>query len=121
MFDVGAPELLLIAIVALLVVGPKDLPRLLRTVGNWIGKARATARHFRTGVDAMIREAEMEDMQKQWEAQNAAIMKTHLAGSEAPSAPDAPSLQGDAAAVDAPPAETAPENVPDPDAGKPQS
>jgi sec-independent protein translocase protein TatB len=103
MFDVGAPELLLIAIVALLVVGPKDLPRLLRTVGNWIGKARATARHFRTGVDAMIREAEMEDMQKQWEAQNAAIMKAH------PATPEPP------ASDEAPPAETAP------DTGKPQA
>ncbi|MBB4631842.1 Sec-independent protein translocase protein TatB [Sphingosinicella soli] len=117
MFDVGAPELLVIAIVALLVVGPKDLPRLLRTVGNWIGKARATARHFRTGVDAMIREAEMEDMQKQWEMQNAAIMKAHPAGAEAPSAPDAPSQHGEAAAAGAPPPETAP----DPDTGKPRS
>jgi sec-independent protein translocase protein TatB len=107
MFDVGAPELLLIAIVALLVVGPKDLPRLLRTVGNWVGKARATARHFRTGVDAMIREAEMEEMQKQWDAQNAAIMKAH------PAAPEPPA--GDAADDEAPPTETAP------DTGKPQA
>ncbi|WP_339707130.1 Sec-independent protein translocase protein TatB [uncultured Sphingosinicella sp.] len=109
MFDVGAPELLLIGIIALLVVGPKDLPRLLRTVGNWVGKARATARHFRTGVDAMIREAEMEDMQKQWEAQNAAIMKAHPATPE-PSAPAA-----DGPAEDVPPPETAP------DTGKPQA
>ena len=109
MFDVGAPELLLIGIIALLVVGPKDLPRLLRTVCNWVGKARATARHFRTGVDAMIREAEMEDMQKQWEAQNAAIMKAHPATPE-PSAPAA-----DGPAEDVPPPETAP------DTGKPQA
>lgn len=107
MFDVGAPELLLIAIIALLVVGPKDLPRLLRTVGNWVGKARATARHFRTGVDAMIREAEMEEMQKQWDAQNAAIMKAH------PATPEPP--VSDAVVEDAPPAETAP------DTGKPQA
>ncbi|MBW7946313.1 MAG: twin-arginine translocase subunit TatB [Sphingomonadaceae bacterium] len=102
MFDVGAPELLLIAIVALLVVGPKDLPRLLRTVGNWMGKARATARHFRTGVDAMIREAEMEEMQKQWEAQNAAIMKAH------PEA-ESPPPTGEATEAAAPPAETPPD------------
>lgn len=103
MFDVGAPELLLIAIVALLVVGPKDLPRLLRTVGNWMGKARATARHFRTGVDAMIREAEMEEMQKQWEAQNAAIMKAH------PAEPDTLPPAGDTTEDAAPPAETPPD------------
>src|SRR3546814_11713219 len=89
MFDVGAPELLLIGIVALLVVGPKDLPRLLRTVGNWVGKARATARHFRTGVDAMIREAELEEMQKQWDAQNAEIMKTHPPATPEPAPPAA--------------------------------
>ena len=88
MFDVGAPELLLIGIVALLVVGPKDLPRLLRTVGGWMGKARATARHFRTGVDAMIREAELEDMQKQWDAQNADIMKAHPSTTSEPAAPE---------------------------------
>ena len=89
MFDVGAPELLLIGIVALLVVGPKDLPRLLRTVGGWVGKARATARHFRTGVDAMIREAELEEMQKQWDAQNADIMKAHPPTPSEPAAPEA--------------------------------
>lgn len=96
MFDVGAPELLVIAIVALLVVGPKDLPRLLRTVGQWVGKARGTARHFRSGIDAMIREAELEEMQKKWDADNAAIMKAHPlpdgdAEKPAPaSTPDAP-------------------------------
>lgn len=108
MFDIGAPELLLIGIIALLVVGPKDLPRLLRTVGNWVGKARATARHFRTGVDAMIREAEMEEMQKQWEAQNAAIMKAHPEPEAIPPATDV-------ADSPAPPAEPAP------DEGKPSS
>jgi sec-independent protein translocase protein TatB len=88
MFDVGAPELLLIAIVALLVVGPKDLPKLLRTVGQWVGKARGAARHFRSGIDAMIREAELEEMQKKWEAENAAIMRAHPMPEPDPSLPD---------------------------------
>lgn len=74
MFDVGYSELLLIAIVTLLVVGPKELPNLLRQVGRWTGKARAMARHFRSGFDTMIREAEIEEMNKQWAAQNQAIM-----------------------------------------------
>ncbi len=74
MFDIGYSELLLIAVVTLLVVGPKDLPRVLRTVGQWMGRARGMARHFRSGVDAMIRESELEEMNKQWAAQNAAIM-----------------------------------------------
>lgn len=74
MFDIGYSELLLIAVVTLLVVGPKDLPRVLRSVGQWIGRGRAMARHFRSGIDNMIRESELEDMNKQWAAQNAAIM-----------------------------------------------
>lgn len=74
MFDVGYSELLLVAIVTLLVVGPKELPNLLRQVGRWTGKARAMARHFRSGFDTMIREAEIEEMNKQWASHNQAIM-----------------------------------------------
>ena len=55
MFDVGASELLLIVIVAIVVIGPKDMPLALRTAGRWIGKIRRISGHFRTGVEAMIR------------------------------------------------------------------
>jgi sec-independent protein translocase protein TatB len=74
MFDVAPSELLLIAIVAIVVIGPKDLPRALYKLGQFVGKGKAMARHFRTGVDAMIREAELEDLQKQWAKENEAIM-----------------------------------------------
>ena len=74
MFDVGYSELLLIAIVTLLVVGPKELPNLLRNIGRWTGRARSMARHFRSGFDAMVREAEIEEMNKQWAAHNQTIM-----------------------------------------------
>lgn len=74
MFGVDWQELLIIGIVALLVIGPKDLPRAMRVAGQWVGKARATARHFRTGIDTMIREAELEEMNERWAAQNKAIM-----------------------------------------------
>lgn len=77
MFDIGYSELLLIGIVALLVIGPKDLPRVMRSVGQWVSKARGMARHFRSGVDAMIREAEIDEMNKQWAAHNASIMAAH--------------------------------------------
>lgn len=77
MFDIGASELLMIVIVAVVVIGPKDLPRALRTAGKWIGKVRRTSNHFRAGVEAMIREAEMEDMEKKWAEQNARIMAEH--------------------------------------------
>lgn len=77
MFDIGASELLMIVIVAVVVIGPKDLPRALRTAGKWIGKVRRTSNHFRAGVEAMIREAEMEEMEKKWAEQNARIMAEH--------------------------------------------
>lgn len=77
MFDIGATELLLIVVVALLVIGPKDLPRAMRTVGHWMGKAREVTRHFRTGIDAMIREAELEEQHKKWAGENERIMREH--------------------------------------------
>ena len=57
MFDVGASELLLIVVLAIVVIGPKDLPLALRTAGRWIGKVRRISGHFRAGVETMIREA----------------------------------------------------------------
>lgn len=75
MFDIAPTELLVVAIVALVVIGPKDLPKALRFVGNWVGKARRMAAHFRAGIDTMVREAELEDLKKDWEAQNRRIME----------------------------------------------
>ena len=80
MFDIGASELLIIVIVAVLVIGPKDMPLAMRTAGRWIGKMRKISGHFRAGLDAMVREAEMEDMEKKWKAQNEKIMREHPEG-----------------------------------------
>ncbi len=77
MFDVGAAELLVIAIVAILVIGPKDMPMALRTAGRWIAKMRRVSGHFRSGLDTMIREAEMEEMDRKWRERNEAIMAKH--------------------------------------------
>ena len=74
MFDIAPSEFLLIAIVAIVVIGPKDLPLALRTAGRWIAKVRRVSNHFRSGVETMIREAEMEEMERKWREQNAAIM-----------------------------------------------
>jgi len=76
-FGIDSTELLIIVIVAVVVIGPKDLPRALYKVGKVVGQARAMARHFRTGLDAMIREAELEELQKQWDRENARIMAQH--------------------------------------------
>src|SRR5690348_12819467 len=64
MFDFSWSELALIGVVALVVIGPKDLPRVMRTVGLWVGKARAIAREFQSSLDQMIRESELEEMRK---------------------------------------------------------
>jgi sec-independent protein translocase protein TatB len=77
MFGIDSGELLIIAVVALVVIGPKDLPRVMRTLGGFIGRARGMARHFRSGLDTMIRETELEDMEKKWKADNERIMREH--------------------------------------------
>ncbi len=87
MFDIGSSEFLLIVIVALVVIGPKDLPRALYKVGQIVGKARGMARHFRTGIDAMVREVELEELEKKWSAQNQRILDEHPQ-TEALPAPD---------------------------------
>ena len=98
MFDLGATELLLIVVLAVIVIGPKDLPLAMRTAGRWIGKVRRVSAHFRSGIDAMIREAEMEEMEKKWKAQNEAIMAKHPPGEEI----QAPTAESAIAQADAP-------------------
>ncbi|USU13325.1 Sec-independent protein translocase protein TatB [Sphingomonadaceae bacterium OTU29THOMA1] len=85
MFGVDSSEFLLIAIVALVVIGPKDLPKAMRVVGYWVGKARGVSRSFRQGFDNMVREAELEEMEKRWAAENARIMAEHPVSSDAES------------------------------------
>ena len=64
-FDIGWPELLLIGVVALVVIGPKDLPNALRIAGFWFRKARSLSREFQGSVEQMIREAELDEMRQQ--------------------------------------------------------
>src|SRR5205814_9894751 len=64
LFDIGWPELLLIGVVALVVIGPKDLPRALRVAGFWVRKARTLSREFQSSIDQMIREAELDEMRQ---------------------------------------------------------
>ena len=79
MFNIDSSEFLLVAIVALVVIGPKDLPKAMRVVGYWVGKARGVTRQFRQGFDNMVREAELEEMEKRWAAENERIMREHAA------------------------------------------
>jgi sec-independent protein translocase protein TatB len=118
MFDIGIGELLVIIIVAVVVIGPKDLPLAMRTAGRWIGKMRRISAHFRSGIDTMVREAELEEMEKKWKAQNEEIMRrsaaltTEVSEAEA----GAPVMTGpppvETPPAETPAAETPPANVP---------
>lgn len=99
MFDIAPSELLLVAFVALVVIGPKDLPKAMRVVGYWVGRARAVGRQFRAGFDEMVREAELEEMEKKWKAENERIMREHPF---VPSPPDTPALVAPDASRDVP-------------------
>jgi len=65
MFDIGWQELFIVGVLALIVVGPKDLPKTIKMVTTWIRKARMMARDFQSGVDEMVRESELGDVKKQ--------------------------------------------------------
>jgi sec-independent protein translocase protein TatB len=67
MFDIGWSELLVIAIVAIVVVGPKELPRVLRTFGTYAGKLKRTAAEFRRQFDEVMLESELEEARKSFE------------------------------------------------------
>src|SRR5215204_6324336 len=89
MFGVDTTELLIVAVLALIVIGPKELPATMRMVGGWIGKVRGMARHFTSGIETMIREAELEEMEKRWREENERIMR------EFPTVIDAEPVIGD--------------------------
>jgi sec-independent protein translocase protein TatB len=67
MFDIGWSELALIAVVALIAIGPKELPGVLRTVGQWMGKARRMASEFQGQFQEAMREAEMADLKQSFD------------------------------------------------------
>jgi sec-independent protein translocase protein TatB len=109
MFGIDWEELLVIIIVAVIVIGPKDMPMALRTAGRWIAKVRRVSNHFKSGIETMIREAEMEDMEKKWAAQNEKIMREHPTGA-------APEMEPTGAWPSQPaPSAEAPAATPDPD------
>jgi sec-independent protein translocase protein TatB len=67
MFDIGGGELIVIAVVALIAIGPKELPGVLRMVGQWMGKARKMAAEFQGQFQEAMREAEMADLKKSFD------------------------------------------------------
>src|SRR5918994_485135 len=79
MFGVDSTELAVVAILALIFIGPKDLPKVMRTVGYWIGRMRGMARHFTAGIESMMREAELEEMERKCREENERIMRLNPA------------------------------------------
>ena len=77
MFGFDSAEIAIIAVLALIFIGPKELPKVMRTVGYWAGRVRGMARHFTAGVEDMVRQAELEEMEKTWREENERIMKLY--------------------------------------------
>ncbi len=96
MFDISGLELALVAAVVIMVFGPKELPGLLRQMGQLMGRARAMSRHLRAGLDEMVRQAELEEMERQWREQNARVMAAHPAAPAEPAAPAGAAAGADA-------------------------
>ncbi len=93
MLDFNFSEWAVVALVALVVIGPKDLPKAMRVLGYWVGRARGIARQFRAGFDEMVREAELAEMEKKWKEENERIMRMHPP--EPPAPPSSPADTGD--------------------------
>jgi len=64
-FDIGWPELLLLMVIAVVVVGPKDLPKLMSTIGRYVGQVRRMAAEFQRGFEDLARETELEELKKE--------------------------------------------------------
>ena len=123
MFGVDSSELIVVAVLALLFIGPKELPRTMMTVGRWVGRIRGYARHFTAGVENVIREAELEEMDRKWREENERILALHPADGHYPdpvmtALPNAPAFP-----EDEPPlpleAPAAPDDDPTPPAERP--
>src|SRR3954464_3048941 len=84
MFGFDSAEIAIIAVLALIFIGPKELPKVMRTVGYWVGRVRGMARHFTAGLENMVREAELEEMEKRGREENERIMRRPPPGANYP-------------------------------------
>ena len=84
MFGFDSAEIAIIAVLALIFIGPKELPKVMRTVGYWVGRVRGMASHFTSGIEDMVRQAELEEMEKKWREENERIMRLHPANADYP-------------------------------------
>lgn len=108
MFGVDTSELLVVAVIALLFIGPKELPRVMMQIGRWIGKIRGYARHFTSGIENVIREAELEEMEKKWREENQRILARYPADGDYPEPVPDPAEGAEPVMTSLPPAEVEP-------------
>ena len=116
--DLSWSHILLLLVVALVVVGPKDLPRLMREVGRWAGKARAMADQFRKSFDEMARQSELDELRREIDELRAirpiADVQRHVSDAILP--PDLmsqPPMADDVPPAPDPAPETTPETAPE--------
>jgi len=118
MLDFSGVHILIVLVVALIVVGPKDLPRLMRIAGQWVSKARRMADQFRQSFDEMARQSELDELRKEI----AALRNNPISDLDKPIAPsilppqDRPVPEAPKPADDAPAPEPAPESAAEPPA-----
>ncbi|RIX32091.1 Sec-independent protein translocase subunit TatA/TatB [Sphingomonas edaphi] len=105
MFGVDTSELIVVAVVALLFIGPQELPRVMMKIGRWVGRVRGYARHFTAGIENVIREAELEEMEKKWREENQRILAQYPADRHYP---DPPAAQRAAPVMTSPPPDAEP-------------
>ena len=105
MFDIGWSEMLVIVVVAIIVIGPRDLPGVLRTVGKWVGKARSLSREFQRNLNDIARETEFDQVQRTIRE----TTKLGLADDKPSPVASAPAPAGSVPDAGAVQAETAPE------------
>lgn len=130
MFDIAWTEMLVLMVITIVVVGPKDLPKVVRAVGRWMGKVRAMAGDFRASLDQLAREAELEELRElkrgldqargTTPGQMAKDMLDPTGTFDAPAGPNAPATSGqgsprpaDAAMPRVDPEPPEPEDAPD--------
>ncbi len=109
MLDIGWTEMLVIGVIAIVVIGPRDLPKMLKTVGGWVRKARATVRELQTGIEDMAREAELDEVKKSVESatrvddwlDDKTVVKPPASPSPPAATPPQPSAVSAGAAADA--------------------
>src|SRR5262249_41134103 len=108
MFDIGWGELVVIGVVALIAIGPKELPGALRTLGQWMGKIRRMAAEFQNQFQEAMREAEMADLKKQVDALTSGFDPIRDIESAIEDKPRPAALTGPAPAAESPPATETP-------------